>query len=231
MPERKKPAPSPWGRRASSSASASASARSSIRLQALPPLFSSESTFASTLSLSRSPSPSPSSNSRQRYPSPPGSVSSVSTCASFDAVSLSSSGGSPPLSPSSPPTSRSPSPTSPTFASYPPRKDNKLLPPRDYSTPPPQALYFHQRVHSQPKPLSRTEQWKLWYAGNTASSTLEPWENLLVHFLLVLFLVVAYLALTRLSTIASFGRMVERVRFYGTGYTPVEGVGSPSFGS
>ncbi|BGP50996.1 hypothetical protein JCM10450v2_006922 [Rhodotorula kratochvilovae] len=82
--------------------------------------------------------------------------------------------------------------------------------------PPPGALVFPQHLHRPPRKLGRAERAKVWYDG-LLFETLEPWESLLVHLLLLSLILFAYLALSRLFAPARLARVDARWRWYLTG--------------
>ncbi|GAA5845333.1 hypothetical protein JCM11251_007997 [Rhodosporidiobolus azoricus] len=119
---------------------------------------------------------------------------------------------SPPHSPADPPSVAS-------FASLPQRQTLASPPPPSsyYTVPPPGALVFHQHVHRPPKPLSKSEQWRLSYSGNTAFVTLEVWESWLIHLLLLSLLIVSTIFLSRLFSPTSLLSLASRLKYYVVG--------------
>ncbi|GJN93047.1 hypothetical protein Rhopal_006092-T1 [Rhodotorula paludigena] len=98
------------------------------------------------------------------------------------------------------------------FDSAPPSPSD-VDPASPYTRPPPGALVFAQHVHRCPPKMTFTERSKVWYAG-LLSETLEAWESLLLHFLLLALFALVYLALSRLLAPAVLARLETRVRFY-----------------
>ncbi|GAA5886507.1 hypothetical protein JCM6882_001662 [Rhodosporidiobolus microsporus] len=83
-----------------------------------------------------------------------------------------------------------------------------------YTTSPPGALVFDQHVHRPPRPMKRSEQWKLAYMGNFAVVTLEPWESWLVHVFLLSLLALSALFLSRLFAPTSLLSAATRLKYY-----------------
>ncbi|GAA5984485.1 hypothetical protein JCM11641_006999 [Rhodosporidiobolus odoratus] len=107
-----------------------------------------------------------------------------------------------------------PAPAATTVCESPPASTLVLTQP-EFTTPPPGALVFHHHVHRYPpKPLSKVEQWQIYYSGSMAIVTLEPWESWLVHSLFLLLILLTYLTLSRLFSPSTLTGFASRMRFY-----------------
>ncbi|KWU44550.1 hypothetical protein RHOSPDRAFT_33877 [Rhodotorula sp. JG-1b] len=88
--------------------------------------------------------------------------------------------------------------------------------PSPYTVPPRGALVFQQHVHRIPKPMRPSQKFKLWYRG-IFWETLEPWENILVHALLIALVSILYFAVSRVFAPSHVARLTSRAQWYLTG--------------